>query len=53
MPAFYLLLFLGLFLLFFLLSFIYKPLGKIVKSIFCDAIDIMNEKDEESEDNKK
>lgn len=53
MPVFYFLVFLAIVLVFFLLSFIYKPLGKIIKSIFGDAIDIMNEKNEESEDNKK
>ena len=53
MPAFYLLAFIGIVLFFFLLSFIYEPLGKLAKRIFGDALDIMNEKDEESEDNEK
>lgn len=55
MYAFILLVFLGIVLLFFLLSFIYVPLGNLVKHIFGDAIDIINnvdEKTEESEDIK-
>ncbi len=52
MPAFYLIAFIGIVLFFFLLSFIYEPLGKLVKKIFGDAIDIMknNDSDDKGED---
>ena len=50
-PALLILIILILIILWFLLSFLYKPLGKLVHSIWKDAVDIINEDDEKS--NKK
>lgn len=48
-PAFVLLVTIGLIALWFLLSFLYKPLGKFVYRIGKDAMDEINEVDEEKE----
>lgn len=49
MPAFYLLAIIAAVFLWFALSFLFKPVGKIFHSIFTDAVDVMNEDDEENE----
>ncbi len=50
MPAFYLLAIIAVVLLWFGLSFAYKSVGKFSSKFFGDAIDIINERDEERED---
>lgn len=47
-PALLILIVLILVVLWFLLSFLYKPLGKLVHGIWKDAVDIINEDDEKS-----
>ena len=47
-PALLILIVLILVVLWFLLSFLYKPLGKLVHSVWKDAVDIINEDDEKS-----
>ena len=51
MPVFYILVFLAAILLWFLLSFMFKPLGKLGHRLYQDAVDAMNEDDENK--NKK
>ena len=51
-PALLILVILVLIILWFLLSFLYKPLGKLVHSIWKDAVDIINENDEENKEEK-
>lgn len=46
MPAFYLLVFLGIVLLWFLLAFMYKPIGKFFHRIWKDAVDAIEEVDD-------
>lgn len=53
MPAFFLLCFIGLVIFFFLFSFLYIPLGKLVKRIFGDAIDIITTDDTQDENNER
>ena len=48
-PALLILIILILIVLWFLLSFLYKPLGEMVHSIWKDAVDIINEDDEDDE----
>lgn len=45
MPAFYLLVFLGIILLWFLLSFLFKPIGRFFHRLWKDAVDAMEEDD--------
>lgn len=45
MPAFWILVLLGLVLLWFLLSFLFKPLGKFFGRLWSDAMEAMNEDD--------
>lgn len=45
MPAFYILVILGLVLLWFLLAFLFKPVGKLFHAIWKDAIDAIEEVD--------
>lgn len=45
MPAFWILVLLGLVLLWFLLSFLFKPLGKFFSRLWSDAMDAMDEDD--------
>lgn len=47
-PALLILIILLLIAIWFLASFLYKPLGKLIHSIWKDAIDTMNENDEEN-----
>lgn len=49
MPAFYLLAIIALVLLWFGLAFAFKSVGKFSIKFFGDAIDIINERDEEEE----
>ena len=51
MPVFYILVILAAGLLWLLASSVYKPLGKLVHRILQDAVDAMNEDDEN--ENKK
>ena len=51
MPVFYILVFIVAILLWFLLSFMFKPMGKLGHRIWKDAVDAMNEDDENK--NKK
>lgn len=51
MPVFYILVILAAILLWFLLSFMFKPMGKLGHRIWQDAVDAMNEDDEN--ENKK
>lgn len=51
MPVFYILVFLAAILLWFLLSFMFKPLGKVGHKLWKDAVDAINEEDEN--ENKK
>lgn len=51
MPVFYILVFIGAILLWFLLSSMFKPLGKIGHRIWQDAVDAINDEDEN--ENKK
>lgn len=45
MPAFYILVFLGVVALFFLLTFMFKPIGKFFHRIWQDAVDAIEEVD--------
>lgn len=45
MPAFYILVFLGLVALFFLLAFMFRPIGKFFHRIWQDAVDAIEEVD--------
>ena len=49
MPAFYLLVIIGVILLWFALAFIFKSVGKFASRFFGDAFKIINEKDEREE----
>ena len=51
MPVFYILVFLAACLLWLLASSVYKPLGKLWHRLWKDAVDAMNEDDEN--ENKK
>ena len=51
MPVFYILVILAAILLWFLLAFMFKPMGKFGHRIWKDAVDAMNEDDEN--ENKK
>lgn len=46
MPAFYILVILGVVLLWFLLSFMFKPVGKFFHRLYQDAADAINEVDD-------
>lgn len=46
MPVFYILVGLALILLWFLLAFMFKPVGKLGRRIVKDAVDAINEDDE-------
>lgn len=50
MFAFYLLVIIIILLLFFLLSFLYKPIGKLIKKIVGGAIDIMFEENNKEDE---
>lgn len=45
MPAFYILVILGVVALFFLLTFMFKPIGKFFHRIWQDAVDAIEEVD--------
>ena len=45
MPAFYILVLLGVVALFFLLTFMFKPIGKFFHRIWQDAVDAIEEVD--------
>jgi uncharacterized RDD family membrane protein YckC len=51
MPVFYILVILAAILLWFLLAFMFKPMGKLGHRIWQDAVDAINEDDEN--ENKK
>ena len=51
MPVFYILVLIGAALLWFLLAFMFKPVGKLGRRIVKDAVDAINEDDEN--ENKK
>ena len=51
MPVFYILVILAAILVWFLLAFMFKPMGKLGHRIWKDAVDAMNEDDEN--ENKK
>lgn len=46
MPAFYILVALGIVLLWFLLAFVFKPVGKFFYRLWQDAVDAINEVDD-------
>ena len=46
MPVFYILVILAAILLWFLLAFMFKPVGKLGRRIVKDAVDAINEDDE-------
>ena len=45
--VFYLLIVLGLVGLWFCLTFLFKPVGKVVKKVVQDTVDVMTEKEED------
>ena len=45
MPAFYILVILGVVLLWFLLAFMFKPIGKFFHRLYQDAVDAIEEVD--------
>ena len=45
MPVFYILVFVAAILLWFLLAFMFKPMGKIGRRVWQDAVDAINEED--------
>lgn len=51
-PAFVILVFLGAVILWFLLSFVFIPLGKFVYRIYKDAVNQMEQKDNDNTINK-
>lgn len=46
MPVFYILVFIGAIILWFLLAFMFKPMGKLGHRVWQDAVDAINEDDE-------
>ena len=52
-PALLILIMLLLIAIWFLASFLYKPLGKLVHGIWKEAIDTINENDEENKEREK
>ena len=46
MPVFYILIFAGAFLLWLLLAFAFKPTGKLGRRVWKDAMDAINEEEE-------
>ena len=48
MPVFYILVFIGAYLLWLLLASVYKPLGKLGHRIWKDAVDAINEEENET-----
>ena len=53
MPVFYILVFVAAILLWFLLSFMFKPMGKIGHRIGKDAVDAINEEENENKNKKE
>ena len=53
MPAFYLLVIIGVVLLWFALAFLFKPVGRFFHRLYQDAIDEMTDDDEQNEDTKE
>lgn len=50
--VFYILFILGLVILWFCLTFLFKPIGKVVKNVVQDAVDTMTEEDEDNNPNE-
>lgn len=50
--VFYILCILGLVILWFCLTFLFKPIGKVVKNVVQDAVDTMTEEDEDNNPNE-
>ena len=48
MPVFYILVFIAAILLWFLLAFMFKPMGKLGHRIWKDAVDAINEEENET-----
>lgn len=48
MPVFYILVFIAAVLLWFLLAFMFKPMGKLGHRIWQDAVDAINEEENET-----
>ena len=48
MPVFYILVFIAAILLWFLLAFMFKPMGKLGHRIWQDAVDAINEEENET-----
>lgn len=48
MPVFYILIFIAAILLWFLLAFMFKPMGKLGHRIWQDAVDAINEEENET-----
>ena len=48
MPVFYILVFITAILLWFLLAFMFKPMGKLGHRIWKDAVDAINEEENET-----
>ena len=48
MPVFYILVFITAILLWFLLAFMFKPIGKLGHRIWKDAVDAINEEENET-----
>lgn len=48
MPVFYILVFIAAILLWFLLAFMFKPMGKIGHKVWQDAVDAINEEENEN-----
>ena len=48
MPVFYILIFIAAVLLWFLLAFMFKPMGKLGHRIWQDAVDAINEEENET-----
>ena len=48
MPVFYILVFIAAILLWFLLAFMFKPMGKLGHKVWQDAVDAINEEENEN-----
>ena len=53
MPAFYLLVIIGVVFLWFLLAFMFKPVGRFFHRLYQDVVDEMTENDEENKETKE
>lgn len=49
MPAFYLLVGIGIVILWFFVSGLYKPIGRYIQRIFFDSVDAMKDEEENNE----